>query len=137
MSDSNIMTYADASALAEILDAVRRKARVGRLDASGAFVITGQAQYIGRLDHQADDGRDVRDLFLFVRLAGGTATGVPWRIRTLIRENRAGTFMTDFDTEAFEAAGGQAAVPASVAAYRRATAHEARADASTIFDRED
>jgi hypothetical protein len=137
---NGIMTLNDALALQALLSAVERKAVIARLDPTGAFVEIGEAQYIGRYDHQADDGRDVRDLFLFVKLHGDwrqSVTGTAWLIRTLIRQHRTGHCITDFDLAAFEAAGGQAAVPASLAEYRRVNAHKAQPAPGTVFDRED
>lgn len=132
--NSNIMTVGDALALQAILSAAQRKATVARLDPTGTFTEIGEAQRIGRYNHQADDDRDVRDLFLHVQRPSGRTEA--WLIRTLIRQYRTGHFITDFDTEAFEAAGGQAALPASLAEYRRASAHKAHPQPGTVYDRE-
>lgn len=137
---NGIMTVGDALALQAILSAAQRKATVARLDPTGTFVEIAEAQCIGRYDHQADDDRDVRDLFLHVRLGGWgrtRVTGTAWLVRTLIRQYRTGHFITDFDQAAFEAAGGQAALAASLAEYRRANAHKAHPQPGTVFDRED
>ena len=119
--NNNTITLAEAGALSEILHAAGRKTTVARLAPAGRSVLIGEARYIGHLlitgDRIAADA-DVRDLFLYVRLASGRDE--PWLIRQLIAESPSGRFIPDFDVAAFEAAGGQASVPASVAAWEAA-----------------
>jgi len=116
--DNDIITLTDAGHLAAILHAAERKSAVARLAPDGRSALTGTARYIGHLlmtgDRIAADA-DARDLFLYVRLDSGRDE--PWLIRQLIAESPSGRFIADFDTDAFEAAGGQASVPASVAAW--------------------
>lgn len=119
--NNNTITLAEAGALSAILHAARRKTTVARLAPAGRSVLIGEARYIGHLlmtgDRIAADA-DVRDLFLYVRLASGRDE--PWLIRQLIAESPSGRFIPDFDVAAFKAAGGQASMPASVAAWEAA-----------------
>jgi hypothetical protein len=118
-------TLTDAGALTAILNAVARKATVARLNTEGTFCEYGTARYIGALatgvtgrGRVATHLSDVRELFLWVLRPSGREEA--WAIRNLIAGYRTGKFIADFDLAAFEAAGGQAAVPASVAAWKAA-----------------
>lgn len=120
----NTLTLADAGSLAAILHAAQRKSVVGRLAPDGQPALIGTARYIGcvwslaggRPDYAAEAGTDVLDMNLYVQSGSGT-TWI-WPVRQLIAESRTDAFIPDFDVAAFEAAGGQAAVPASVAAWK-------------------
>jgi hypothetical protein len=126
--DNNPITLTDSGALAAILHAVERETTVARLAPDGRSVQTGRATFITgtpgaqpERDWAAEAAASVRDLYLAVRPL--TATGAVylyWRIGQLIAEAPSGRFVADFDTDAFEAAGGQASVPASVAAWEAA-----------------
>jgi hypothetical protein len=125
---NDIITLTEAHALSAILHAAGRKATVARLAPATRRVLTGQAQCVmgdpGRpRDYNAESAADVRDLWLAVRPLQDRADGRGWHywpVRQLIAESPSGRFIADFDVAAFEAAGGQASVPASVAAWEAA-----------------
>lgn len=134
------LTPRRALALQAILGAAQRKTTVGRLFRNPDCVQIGQAWRIGLADeHAADSHLDIRDLFLIVRLNTGCGTHAVtgWRIRDLLDEYPTGHFMTDFNMDAFEAAGGQAAVPAQVREYEGSQAHKAHPKRGTVYDRDD
>jgi hypothetical protein len=118
-SESGIMTMADAGAVHAIFGAAERNAVVGYLPPGSVRVRYGEARHIGGLnvmdrDWAAEARADIRDLYLDVRLPGSRFS-LPWKISDLILAYRAGTFMVDFDVAAFEAGGGQAAIPETMA----------------------
>lgn len=122
--DYGPLTPADAGALTEIMRAVQAGAIVARLDTVTMTVHWGKARYIGssplmRPNHPAEAKADIRGLYLRVR-TDPDGHEEAWQVGTLIALYHLGAFMANFDVEAFEAAGGQASVPESVAAWRAA-----------------
>ena len=115
---NGIMTRFDAGAMHAIFGAAERNAVVGYLPPGSIRVAHGQARYIGgddpARDFAAEARADIRDLYLAVRLANDSKYSF-WKISDLILAYQASTFLVDFDVAAFEAGGGQAAVPETMA----------------------